>query len=163
MDIKIVLGSTFTLGLLENLSQPLHTEESSWDEIESIANVFNICDEDEVEVSFIAWGEPIHFHAINSFGHKSTCDLIASRMDIYIRDNRISLCLDEGWTIFIPQYVGKRLEEGVTVLPNGAKLEPVKVVLGEDEEKIALRRENALLRAKIKEMEDFLRHEGYFF
>lgn len=161
MEVKIALASTFTLGLLEKLSQPLHTEESSWDEIQSITNVFNICDEDEIELSCIAWGEPIYFHAINSFGHKSTCDLIANRMNIHIRDNRISLCLNDGWIIFIPQYVGKRLEEGATVLPDGSKLEPVKVVLDENNEKFALRRENALLRAKIKEMEDFLRHEGY--
>ena len=130
-NIKIVLASTFTLGLLEKLSQPLHTEESSWGEIKSIADVFNICEENEIQFNFIVFGEPVHLHFINAFGHQSTCDLIEARENIHIKMNRVSLCLDEGWILTIPQYRGARLPEGATELPQGAELVPVKVVLGE--------------------------------
>ena len=169
-EIKVVLGSTFTLGLLKDMTMPIHTKVATWSEVQSTAEVFTAMDVADVELNFIAWGEPVHFHFVNSFGHKSTCDLIEATHGIFIEDNRISLCLDEGWEIVIPQYRGDRLPEGVIELPKGAELVPVRVILSEDEEKIALRLENARLRAEneakdlqIKEMKDFLRKEGYIF
>lgn len=130
-EVKMVLGSTFTLALMRDMTMPLHTEKATWSDIKSLTDVFNICGEDEIELSFIIYGEPVHLHFINAFGHQSTCDLIEARKGIHIKMNRVSLCLDEGWTLIIPQYRGARLPEGATELPQGAELVPVKVVLGE--------------------------------
>lgn len=176
IEIKIVLGSTFTLGLLEDMTMPLHTEEATWSDVQSIAGVFlamgavelnrsftalgryvhveGIIGEDVIEQSFQVYGRPVHVHFINAFGHASTCDLIESTEGIHIRDNRISLCLDEGWIIIIPQYRGERLPEGVIELPEGAELVPIKVVLSEDEEKVMMRKE-------LNFYEQFLISEGY--
>ncbi len=62
-------------------------------------------------------------HIWNGFGHQSTRDLIENKYGINIPVNRTSLKMECG-IIFVPQYMGKRLEEGATELPEGAKLTP---------------------------------------
>ena len=62
-------------------------------------------------------------HIRNGFGHQSTHDLIENKYGIDIPVNRTSLKMECG-IIFVPQYMGKRLEEGATELPEGAKLTP---------------------------------------
>ena len=58
--------------------------------------------------------------AINFMGHQSTADLLG------MEANRVTLQASAGATLIVAQYNGPRLDEGVTELPKGATLLPIK-------------------------------------
>ena len=63
----------------------------------------------------------VHIRGI--WGHETTAKMIKARYNIHIPFKRESVKITRGWVI-VPAYDGKRLEEGVTTLPPGAKLVP---------------------------------------
>lgn len=58
--------------------------------------------------------------AINYMGHPSTAKLVG------MEPNRVTLQADYGSKLVVTQYDGPRLDEGVTDLPEGATLLPMK-------------------------------------
>lgn len=68
-------------------------------------------------------------NAISAVGHPDTARVISSQLGFEVKPNRVTLMLDEGDTLFVAQYIGPRLPEGATELPDGAKIKYLKVTL----------------------------------
>lgn len=61
-------------------------------------------------------------------GHQSTCDLISEILGCgRIEAVRSNVSLSHGEEVLVLQYVGPRLPEGSTTLPEGAKIEVISV------------------------------------
>lgn len=78
--------------------------------------------------------EPIEKNQIpvnveSAVGHPDTARIISSQLGFEVKPNRVTLMLDEGDTLFVAQYIGPRLPEGATELPDGAKIKYLKVTL----------------------------------
>lgn len=62
---------------------------------------------------------PVH----SIVGHQSTADIFTDILDRPIACNRETLTLTRGDVLLVGQYVGPRLPEGATTLPEGARIE----------------------------------------
>lgn len=117
-DFYLYINSTTTDGMYNRSSGNTKIdEEVNWNHIDSNIKALLMSPSDFyiIGVGFI--------HIKNGFGHQSTRDLIENKYGINIPVNRTSLKMECG-IIFVPQYMGDRLEEGATELPEGAKLTP---------------------------------------
>lgn len=65
--------------------------------------------------------------ATSAVGHAPTARLFASLLDRPVATARLTLELQAADTLLVGQYVGPRLEEGATELPEGASLRWVDV------------------------------------
>ena len=99
----IAVGNVLTAGLLEKdydfYIVPSHM---TWEEFDEYKKMVESGD------------------AINFIGHQSTADLLG------MEANRVTLQAGSGATLIVAQYNGPRLNEGVTDLPEGAELLPIK-------------------------------------
>ena len=59
----------------------------------------------------------------SAVGHASTASLFAHELGLPILPNRTSVKLVKDTVALVGQYVGPRLEEGATTLPEGARIE----------------------------------------
>lgn len=117
---RIFLSSTFTLNMLEDLNCKLESEICTWEEIKDIVNDLNNHGDGKTAII-----DDTQF--INGFGHESTADLVRNLQGIDIITNRISLSVPKESLIYVIQYIGERLPEGATELPEGAELVPIRV------------------------------------
>ncbi len=60
---------------------------------------------------------------VSVVGHEPTAKLLSANTGVDIRFNRVTAKLEKGDTLFVGQYIGPRLEEGATTLPEGATIE----------------------------------------
>ena len=60
--------------------------------------------------------------ALSAVGHGDTAALFSKVLGIAVQPNRATVRLYQGDTAILGQYVGPRLPEGVTELPEGAKI-----------------------------------------
>jgi hypothetical protein len=59
----------------------------------------------------------------SAVGHENTAALFAKVLDWGVPANRVSIRLGENDQLLVGQYVGPRLEEGATSLPEGARID----------------------------------------
>lgn len=59
---------------------------------------------------------------ISFVGHQETANILSKMLGWKILMNRKSFHIEEGETIVVAQYVGERLPEGATTLPEGATI-----------------------------------------
>ena len=64
--------------------------------------------------------EDIPRDVMSAIGHADTAKVISSELGFEVPANRISVSLKNNETAYIAQYVGPRLPEGATKLPEGA-------------------------------------------
>lgn len=64
--------------------------------------------------------EDIPKDVISAIGHADTAKVISNELGFEVPANRISVSLKNNETAYIAQYVGPRLPEGATELPEGA-------------------------------------------
>ena len=64
---------------------------------------------------------------VSTVGHSDTARVISSELGFEVIPNRVTLKLNEGDTLFVAQYIGPRLPEGATELPDGAQIKYLKV------------------------------------
>lgn len=57
---------------------------------------------------------------ISAIGHPDTAAVLGSMLDVTIHPARVNVALQSGSEIIVAQYVGGRLPEGATTLPEGA-------------------------------------------
>lgn len=57
---------------------------------------------------------------VSAVGHKDTATVFSAELDIDVPENRMSVSLTKGETALVGQYLGPRLPEGTTSLPDGA-------------------------------------------
>lgn len=62
-------------------------------------------------------------------GHTDTAAIVSGILGINIPPKRENIRLNFGDILFVAQYIGPRLPEGATTLPEGAKIEFRKVVV----------------------------------
>jgi hypothetical protein len=60
---------------------------------------------------------------ISAVGHADVAALFAAQLKMPVAVNRVSVKLTEGDLALVGQYIGPRLPEGVTTLPDGATIE----------------------------------------
>ena len=81
------------------------------------------CDEPAELVGM--WAD-LECEIISAVGHANTAAVFASILGIPVKANRVNVKLKsgpEGDVALIGQYIGPRLEEGATELPEGARIE----------------------------------------
>ncbi|MBD3216542.1 MAG: DUF1874 domain-containing protein [Candidatus Lokiarchaeota archaeon] len=61
--------------------------------------------------------------AVSCVGHKDIAAVMSDLLGYTVPSKRISVALEPGDTVIVGQYVGPRLPEGCTLLPEGAKIE----------------------------------------
>ena len=65
--------------------------------------------------------------AVSVIGHKDMAVLVGKILGREVPFNRVSSKLNKGDVLYVAQYVGGRLPEGVTTLPEGAEIKFLKV------------------------------------
>ena len=63
----------------------------------------------------------------SAVGHADTAAVFSSLLGQDVPVNRVSVSLSSGQTALVGQYIGPRLQEGATTLPEGARVVWVKV------------------------------------
>ena len=74
---------------------------------------------DMVEDEIIYAGESV----VSAIGHADTAALISGILGMDLPVNRVSIKLKRGDRLLVAQYIGPRLPEGATTLPDGAAIE----------------------------------------
>jgi len=60
---------------------------------------------------------------VSAIGHQQTADILTNMLGIQIPVNRQTIKLQKGDTLIVAQYVGERLQEGATTLPEGSRID----------------------------------------
>jgi len=69
--------------------------------------------------------------AINAIGHAETAAVVGAELfGSPLPANRVTVKAEVGDELFVAQYVGPRLPEGATSLPEGARVEYFRVIVG---------------------------------
>lgn len=68
---------------------------------------------------------------ISAVGHEDTAKILTKLLDLPVEYNRINVTLDRHSMAIVAQYIGPRLPEGVTELPEGVKIDFYLVVMQE--------------------------------
>lgn len=74
-------------------------------------------------IDFLKLWEENGAEIVSAVGHESTANIFSAVLDRPIPANRTSVKLDDDSMALIGQYVGPRLPEGATTLPEGATIE----------------------------------------
>lgn len=70
-----------------------------------------------------------HSDYISAVGHADTANVFSTVLGHSVPMNRTTVVLDQNTILLVGQYKGPRLEEGVTILPEGATIQWVAVEL----------------------------------
>jgi hypothetical protein len=73
--------------------------------------------------------EAVPAEAESIIGHPNTAQLVSARLGRLVPVNRATLRLYAGDVLYVAQYRGERLKEGVTELPSDATLAFYRIVL----------------------------------
>ncbi len=71
----------------------------------------------EIDVDYVK-----SFNLVSAIGHADTATILTNILERNIPVNRVSVSLAKGDSAIVAQYVGPRLQEGATQLPDGAKI-----------------------------------------
>ena len=71
----------------------------------------------------------LRYSFYSAIGHKPTAQLLTKLLGKPIPFNRVPIALSEGDRLFVCQYIGSRLPEGTTKLPEGAEIKYIEVEL----------------------------------
>ena len=69
--------------------------------------------------------------ATSAIGHADTATVVGSMLGMTVQPNRVSVQLSHHEEAVVAQYIGPRLPEGATSLPEGAKIEFFHLTVGE--------------------------------
>ena len=64
-----------------------------------------------------------NYNLASAIGHVDTAKLLSGILGFYLPPNRVNVNLQIGDHLLVAQYVGLRLPEGATTLPEGATIE----------------------------------------
>jgi hypothetical protein len=98
--MKIILTNAFSLNMLDDDCQ---------------LDIFTLnIDQVKLILKQIPWESAI--------GHADTAAMVGNLLGIDIPCNRVTITMEQGNPIIVAQYVGPRLPEGTTVLPEGSNI-----------------------------------------
>ena len=64
---------------------------------------------------------------VSALGHADIANVVSADLGMTLPVNRVNNNLQKGDLMYIAQYIGPRLPEGATALPEGAKIQYYKV------------------------------------
>ena len=74
-----------------------------------------------VDVEYVQeWFDQVD--VVSAIGHADTATLVSQQIGHTVKSDRISVKLTSDDLLFVSQYIGPRLAEGATVLPEGAEI-----------------------------------------
>lgn len=71
--------------------------------------------------------EDIPHDVVSAIGHLDTAAVVSNELGFVVSAQRISVSLDESDVLYVAQYIGPRLAEGTTKLPEGARIKYLEV------------------------------------
>lgn len=86
--------------------------------------------------NYIKW-IGLDFEVVSCVGHENTAKLYSKILDYDVECNRVSVKAEYCDRIFVGQYIGPRLPEGATELPEGARIEWYEVYVGHPDSYVA--------------------------
>jgi hypothetical protein len=95
------LSNAFSVGMLKSLNANLKLTEIA---VEKVSDLY-------------ATGE-----FVSVVGHQDTANLFTEQLGIPVSFNRATVKLEAGDQLILGQYIGPRLPEGTTVLPEGSRI-----------------------------------------
>ena len=107
---RSILANSLSLSMLSNLVPP-NIPNGTWSKDGEVGLAISI-----KEIS----ADKIPADAVSVIGHADTAKVLSSVIGREIAFNRVSYTAEHGDRIYIAQYVGPRLPEGATELPEGA-------------------------------------------
>jgi hypothetical protein len=60
---------------------------------------------------------------VSAIGHAETAALLAEMLGVPVQTNRMNISIRPGDEVMVAQYIGPRLPEGATTLPEGAQIQ----------------------------------------
>jgi hypothetical protein len=60
---------------------------------------------------------------VSAIGHADTAKVVSGLLGVDLPSNRVNISLNPGEKMIVAQYIGPRLPEGATQLPDGARIE----------------------------------------
>jgi hypothetical protein len=106
---KIYIGNSFSLSMLDRETQSLG--HSRWLRMPRPTVLDKV-------VTELKYGE-----VVSCVGHADTAAILSKLLGVDLPVNRVSVKLEKGDLLIVGQYVGQRLPEGTTELPEGAAIE----------------------------------------
>jgi hypothetical protein len=100
----ITITNAFSLNMLSSLPLNVRVSEVKKHDFKNLINLLN---------------EEGYTSAV---GHADTAAILSNQLGIHIPMNRVTVSLEAGDGLLVGQYVGPRLEEGTTTLPEGATI-----------------------------------------
>lgn len=101
------LLNAFSLNMLSAFPVDVHIKEISLQEAKSLA-----------------------VDTTSAVGHPDTAHVFGNVLGTDVPNNRVSVTLQKGEKALVGQYIGSRLQEGATLLPEGATIKWLLVTLG---------------------------------
>jgi len=114
--MKLIICNAFSLSMLDRVQQ------DGWNEREGVRVPRPVSEQALTDYCRLMLAGEIEFES--AVGHADTASVFANELGLPILANRVSVKLTDPETrALIGQYVGPRLPEGTTTLPEGAKIE----------------------------------------
>ena len=102
--MTIYIGNAFSLNMLDRTGKPRSPRPWSLDMVQTFLS-------------------RVPTAPVSCIGHEDTARIVSSLLGRSVPVNRITVRLADEDTLLVAQYVGPRLPEGTTVLPEGARVE----------------------------------------
>lgn len=116
--MKLYICNAFSLSMLDREVQTHRSVESVYEPARVPRPV-----SDETLAVLVAMIHEGRVEFESAVGHADTAAIFSSIMNLPIRPNRVSVKLTKDTKALIGQYIGPRLPEGATELPDGATIE----------------------------------------
>jgi hypothetical protein len=114
--MKLYICNAFSLSMLDRVQQ------DGWNEREGVRVPRPVSDQALTDFCRLMLAGEIEWES--AVGHTDTAAVFANELGLPILPNRVSVKLtDPGTRALVGQYVGPRLAEGATRLPDGATIE----------------------------------------
>ncbi len=108
---KLYVANAFSLSMLDRHDQQYMVENTRIPfPCNNPLNYLKNCKENNIEI-------------VSCIGHENTAQLFSNILGMQLSANRIDIKLEKDIILLVGQYQGPRLEEGVTTLPENAKID----------------------------------------
>lgn len=120
--MRLYVSNAFSLSMLDRSAQkgnPMGYTPRVSDEPLVHARVPRPVDDPRSAFSALSQGREV----VSVVGHANTAAILGQALGVDLATNRVSVKLAAGDTLLVGQYIGPRLPEGATELPEGATIE----------------------------------------
>lgn len=114
--MKIIISNAFSLSMLDRETQ----KNAAGDPVYGNPRIPRPCDDPQ---DFLSEWEAAGATVESAVGHADTAAVFASILGRPVAVNRVNVKLEPDVLLMVGQYIGPRLPEGATTLPEGASIE----------------------------------------